>query len=207
MKLRISLCLMMVAICSPMYGEWGWLALKAGAGYTKPVGSLERRVNHGYHFNGGAGTNLGPYFSILAEYHFHDMSLSENFLQRNSIPGGNTYIQSVTVNPVLRMGGDRAVSPYVTGGWGYYRRNVQFTQPAIATFTAFDPWWGVLYPAAAPTNLVLANHVLNKTGWNAGAGLDFKIRRAKVFVEARYHRIETRPVPTTFIPITGGFRW
>lgn len=207
MKMRLLLSVLTVSFSAQLHAEWGWFAAKAGAGLTMPVGSVERRVNKGYNLNGGVGANLGPYFSILGEYHFHDMGLSDNFLRQNSIPDGNVYIQSFTVNPVLRMGGDRVVSPYITGGYGYYRRNVQFTQPSVSTFTAFDPWWGVFYPAAAQTNLVLASQTVNKGGWNAGAGLDFKLGRAKLFVEARYHRMETKPVPTTIVPITAGFRW
>lgn len=204
-----KLALLAVALAPAAMAEWGWLAGKVGAGYTQPVGEINSRINGGVNLNGGLGVNLGPYLSVMGEYTYMNNNLSDGFKQRNSIPGGSLRIHSFTINPVLRLAGDRAVSPYITGGYGWYRRTVEITEPTTAQVTIFDPFWGVFYPALVPANQVVGFYTVDKGGWNAGAGFDFKFgnSRAKLFAEARYHRIATRPVVTEVMPITVGVRW
>jgi len=189
--------------------EWGWFAGKAGGGYTQPVGGINSRIHGGVNVNAGAGANLGPYLSLMAEYTYMNNNLSDRFRRDNEIPGGSVRVHAVTLSPVVRFGGDRAVSPYITGGYGWYRRTVELTRPTTATVSIFDPFWGVFYPAQVSANEILSSYTVNKGGWNAGAGMDFKFgdSRAKLFAEARYHYIPTRPVATELLPITVGIRW
>jgi len=60
-----------------------------------------------------------------------------------------------------------------------------------------------------PVNQILSSYSVNKGGWNAGVGLDFKFgdSRAKLFAEARYHYVKTRSVATEILPNTVGVRW
>lgn len=51
---------------------------------------------------------------------------------------------------------------YLIGGGGYYRRTVEFTQPAITTVTAFDPFFG-FYPANIDMPPALFSGVSPKT--------------------------------------------
>jgi opacity protein-like surface antigen len=210
-KLHAAHCLTAATLlCTPLlHAEWGWMAGKVGAGYTQPVGGINARLKGGYNFNGGVGVNLGPYLTMMGEYTFMDSSLTDDFKARNSIPGGSVRVHAVTLSPVVRFGGDRRVSPYITGGFGWYRRTVELTQPTTQLTTIFDPFWGAFYPAEVPVNQVLASYAVNKGGWNAGAGLDFKFgdSRAKMFVEGRYHYVQTRSVATELVPITVGVRW
>lgn len=210
-KIRSTLTLIfaVLAISSTARAEWGWLAGKVGAGYTQPVGGINSRLRGGYNLNGGLGVNLGPYVTLMGEYTYMDNGLSERFRTQNSIPGGSLRVNAVTISPVLRMGGDRAFSPYITGGYGWYRRTVEITQPTIEQVTIFDPFWGVFYPANVPANQVIGSYSVNKGGWNGGVGFDVKFgdSRAKLFAEARYHYINTRPVATELVPITVGVRW
>lgn len=212
MRLHINTFFVIAAATSmamPLHAEWGWLAGKAGAGYTKPVNGMNNRVKGGYNLNGGLGVNVGPYLTFMGEYTFMDNGFSDEFLTRNSLPGGSTRMHAVTINPILRLAGDRRVSPYITGGFGWYRRTVEITQPTTQLVTIFDPFWGAFYPAEVPVNQVLSSYTVNKGGWNGGVGLDFKFRdsRAKLFAEARYHYIKTRSIATELLPITVGVRW
>ena len=53
------------------------------------------------------------------------------------------------------------VDPYFTGGVGYYRRTIQFTQPTVAPVDIFDPFFGFFFfPTLVPANLVLGNITL-----------------------------------------------
>jgi hypothetical protein len=58
---------------------------------------------------------------------------------------------------------------------------------------------------------VLSSYSLNKFGWNGGAGLELGTplwTRAKIFAEARYHRMLLgNDRRATFIPVTFGVRW
>jgi opacity protein-like surface antigen len=210
-KMHAAYCIAAATLLSTplLHAEWGWLAGKAGAGYTQPVGGINARLKGGYNFNGGLGVNLGPYLTMMGEYTFMDSGLTDDFKARNSIPGGSVRVHAVTLSPVVRFGGDRRVSPYITGGFGWYRRTVELTQPTTQLTTIFDPFWGAFYPAQVPVNQILASYSVNKGGWNAGAGLDFKFgdSRAKMFVEGRYHYVQTRSVATELVPITVGVRW
>jgi hypothetical protein len=111
-------------------------------------------------------------------------------------------------NPAL-AGREAPVDVYVTGGGGVYRRTVEFTQPSISTITVFDPWWGIVYPANVLTNQVIGSHSVTKPGANIGMGVSFRLgsSNAKLFAEARYHRMFTNRIDTTYVPVTFGIRW
>lgn len=204
-----ALGLLTFAASQPLLAEWGWVAGRAGGGYTRPVGDIKSRIKGGYNLNAGLGANLGPYFSLMGEYTFMDNRFSDRFISQNSIPDGSVRLHAVTLNPVIHFAGDRAVSPYITGGYGWYHRTVEITRPTTQLTTIFDPFWGAFYPAQVPVNQILSSYTVNKGGWNGGVGLDFKFgnSRTKLFAEARYHYINTRPVATEVMPITVGLRW
>ena len=87
---------------------------------------------------------------------------------------------------------------------------MEFTAPTVATVTAFDPFYGVFFPAAVPANTVLGSFTQNKAGWNVGAGVSVRVKgdsNAKIFAESRYHYVYTTPVRTTVLPVTFGLRW
>src|SRR5258706_15825965 len=88
---------------------------------------------------------------------------------------------------------------YLIGGPGVYHRHVEFTQPTVATFTAFDPFFGFFFPVAGPTQQVLLDFSTTKLGVNGGGGVTFKVgERAKFYAEARYHQMYT--LANHFIP-------
>ena len=119
-----------------------------------------------------------------------------------------TDVWAFSADPVIRFNPQGKVDFYLIGGPGIYHRHVEFTQPSIATFTGFDPFFGVFYPISVPTNQVLLSYDANKFGVNGGGGFNFHVGsgHAKFFAEARYHQIYTNR-PTAFIPVTFGFRW
>ena len=114
------------------------------------------------------------------------------------------------MNPIIHFNPRGRFDAYAIGGGGYYRRTVEFTEPSVATITAFDPFFGVFFPAAIPTNTVLGSFTQNKGGLNIGGGVSMRLRgdsNAKFFAEARYHYIFTSPIRTAVLPVTFGLRW
>ena len=98
---------------------------------------------------------------------------------------------------------------YLIGGPGIYRRTVEFTQPTVATVTAFDPFFGYFFPVNVPANQVIGSFSTTKFGMNGGGGLSFRVGHgnAKLFAEARYIKMYTKGTSTSLLPVTFGFRF
>ena len=179
-----------------------------GGGVTEPVRD-RGRLDPGFNFNVGAGVKLSG-FSLVGEFGYNQMGVTSRALSAIGAPDGATRIYSATLNPVVHFNPHGRFDAYVIGGGGYYRRTIEFTEPTIGTATFFDPFYGVFYPAAVPTNTVLGSFTQNKGGLNAGAGIEIRVKgdsQAKFFAESRYHYIYTTPNRTKMLPVTFGFRW
>lgn len=182
----------------------------AGAGFTEPVRHSDGRLDLGFNAGAGAGFNFAPAFGIQADFNYSQLGLSSRALNAAGVPGGETRIYSVTLNPIVHLNPRGRFDTYLLGGGGYYRRTIELTQPTVAVVTAFDPFLGVFFPAAVPTNVVLGSFTQNKGGLNAGGGIAVRLRgdsNARFFAETRYHYLFTTPVRTTILPVTFGFRW
>jgi hypothetical protein len=180
-----------------------------GAGFTTPVYHTGTALDTGWNINAQGGMNLfDAHLSLVGEFMFTSMGINSATLNALNFPGGTTSIWAITADPVIRFHPHGKVDFYLIGGPGIYHRNVEFTRPTIATYTGFDPFFGVFYPIAVPANQVLASYSTNKLGVNGGGGFNFHVGQghAKFFAEARYHEMFT-PRPTAFLPVTFGFRW
>jgi opacity protein-like surface antigen len=171
---------------------------------------MDGRLDPGYNISAGAGFNLTPEFGIVGEFGYNHLGLSRTTLSAAGVPDGVTRIYSVTANPIVRLNSRGRFGAYLIGGGGFYRRTIEFTQPAVGTITVFDPFYGVIYPAAIPTNIILGSFTQNKGGLNIGGGITVRVSgdsNASFFAETRYHYVFTTPVRTTVLPVTFGFRW
>ncbi len=180
-----------------------------GAGFTTPTYHTGTALDTGWNFQAQAGINLfRAHLGLVGEFMYTDMGINSATLNALEFPGGSTKIWAFTGDPVIRFNPNGKVDFYLIGGPGIYHRHVEFTQPTIATFTGFDPFFGVFYPIAVPANQVLLSYDANKLGVNGGGGFNFHLGsgHAKFFAEARYHQMFTNR-PTSFLPVTFGFRW
>jgi len=179
-----------------------------GAGFTTPVYHTGTVLDNGWNFNAQAGVNLfNAHLSLVGEFMYNNMGINRTTLNNLGFPDGNTHVWAFTGDPVIRFNPNGKVDFYLIGGPGIYHRHVEFTQPTVATFTAFDPFFGVFFPVAVPANQVLLDYSTNKFGVNGGGGFNIHLRgKAKFFAEARYHQMYTKQ-PTAFLPVTFGFRW
>ena len=73
------------------------------------------------------------------------------------------------------------VKPYILGGVGYYHLDSSIRSVHGSSFED-----------------------VNKPGWNAGAGVSISLRKIDLFLEARYHSVETYGDRFKFIPISVG---
>jgi hypothetical protein len=184
-------------------------AFSIGGGFTEPVVHSDGRFDPGFNINGGGGYNFTPNFGAMLDFGFNHLGVNSNQLSTLGVPAGTGRIYSLTLDPIIHFHPHVKFDAYVIGGGGYYRRTVEFTQPAVETVNVFDPFFG-FFPANIPTNVILGTFTQNKAGLNIGGGVSMRIRgesNTKFFAEARYHYLFTSPVRTAVLPVTFGLRW
>ena len=178
-----------------------------GAGFTQPVGDTGRNLDVGWNVQGGFGLNVTPYLGAKIDLTYNHFDLSSFALNSVGVPAGDVQIFSATLNPVVHLNPTGHFDVYLTGGGGVYHWFQEFTQPAVATFTGFNPFFG-FYPVAVGVNQVLGSYSVNKPGIDAGAGVALGTRfHGKIFAEARYNRIFFSNGHADYIPVSFGFRW
>jgi hypothetical protein len=182
-------------------------AFNAGAGFTQGVGGTGQRLDPGWNVSLGAGYNFHPNFGVLAQFNDSQMGINNGTLNSLGFPGGDVNTWSLTLNPIIHTHPRGPVDLYFIGGGGLYHWRQQFTQPTVAVFNGFDPFFG-FYQVAVPANEVLTSYSVNKPGVNGGLGLSFGTRwHAKLYAEARYHRIIFGNTHADMLPVTFGVRW
>ncbi len=180
-----------------------------GAGFTSPVGNTSRHLDTGWNIQGGAGYNFSPYIGAKLELGFNWLGINGATLNKVGFPDGNVHVFSATIDPIVHLNPHGHFDAYLIGGGGLYRETQEFTQPSVATFTAFDPFFGGFFPVAVPTTEILSSYSVNKWGVNGGAGVAFGTKwRGKFFAEARYHRIFlSGDRHMDYVPVSFGYRW
>lgn len=149
-----------------------------GGGITQPQGEDEDLLTNGWNAGALATFNFPVVpIGIRVDAWYHRL---DNDTERTGERGG-TDIVAGTANVVV---GFRflVVKPYVLGGVGYYR--LDLSTRTIREGSVFDQD--------------------NETGWNAGAGVSFSLRKIDIFVEARYHSVSTEGESFKFVPVSVG---
>jgi opacity protein-like surface antigen len=116
---------------------------------------------------------------------------------------------SLTLNLVRKFNADKDIVPWITGGVGYYKRNLQLTQNVAVYYPPiWDPWWGWIDGGWAPGEAVTGSRETSGFGWNAGAGLDMEIDSgAYLFIDVRYHEANVNGARLQMVPVLFGIRW
>ena len=184
------------------------LTFEAGAGFNAPIGNDSPYITWGGNFTVGGGYRFSRRFSVLGEYQFIDDKLPGAFVAAGGGTGGDAYINSLTVEPVIDLFPKATNSFYVTGGVGWYHKSTNFTVQECCDFFG--------YPVTVDANSFTSNQV----GTNLGLGFSHRLGgiygdgKMKLFAEARYLYIHTPPITETnglgtteLIPVTFGVRW
>lgn len=178
-----------------------------GGGPSVPVYDYGRRVDNGWNVSAGVGVS-GNHLGLMLDFTYNDFGVNSSVLNQVQAPNGSSRVWAFTLDPVIHVTKEGPADVYITGGGGIYHRNVEFTQPGVASTTFFDPWFG-FYPALVPTQQILASYSVYKGGVDAGAGVAVRLgsSHVKAFAEARYHHMFTTGIDTSFVPVTIGLRW
>jgi hypothetical protein len=189
-------------------------SFEGGAGFNAPIGNDLPYITWGGNFNIGGGLRFSSRFSLLGEYGFIDDKLPGAFVAAGNPAGGgngsggNTHIQSITVDPVFDLFPKASNGAYLVGGGGWYHKSTNFTVQECCDFYGY------------PVTVNAASFSSNQGGLNLGFGLYHRMGgvygdgTAKLFAEARYTWIDTPKIGETnglgrteLIPVTFGVRW
>jgi opacity protein-like surface antigen len=206
---RITLSLAAITFASPSFAQ-SPLSFSIGGGPTIPAKHTGSRFDTGFNLTAGLGIHPMRRVGVMAEFGFYNMGITRTALNNIGVPNGSGRVYSLTLNPMVHLVPRGPFDAYIIGGGGYYRRTVEFTEPATGVATAFDPFYGIYFPVEFATNNVLGSFTQNKMGVNLGAGVAVRLgqdSRSTIFAESRYHYIYTSPIRTSILPVTFGFRW
>jgi opacity protein-like surface antigen len=129
---------------------------------------------------------------------------------QGEVTGGGVEIWSFVPSVVWNSRGGGSVGFSASAGAGLYAIEATLTNNGLVYYPPIcDPWfWWCTPGGVGPGTIVRARESTTEFGWNVGVGMNFALRNgSEMFVEARYHRIETDRIPTEFIPLSVGFRW
>jgi hypothetical protein len=188
-----------------------------GGGLGIGRGDVGKFVGGSYFGIAGGGLNFGRRFGFNAEYMYYDLPLKSSVIQQQAIPGSSGHLHAVTLNIIANAPLSGRFGAYGIGGIGFYRRSVSATKQTLVSdgaATVCQPafiWWGIqcVNGFVSPTQ-TLSSFSKDAGGFNFGGGVTYRLNhlhRAKVYVEARYHRAYHSDVQTTFIPVAVGLRW
>jgi hypothetical protein len=188
--------------------SWSKFTMNVGVGLANPVQNSGSRLDTGWSFTGAAGMNFTSHLGLLGEFTYNSLGVNQTTLQALQFPNGEMRLWAFTANPVVRLNRSGKVDFYLIGGGGVYHRDAEFSQPTVATYNVYDPYFGIVYPVGVPATQVLRSYSTTAGGLNIGGGVTFKIgdSRVKAFVESRYHHMFSNPA-TTILPVTFGIRW
>lgn len=180
-----------------------------GGGVSPLTGAISDKLNTGWNFAVSGGYNFNSVFSTSVRYTYNGFGINRAVLDEANVPDGNARLWSITVDPKIRFSRHAAVTPYIVGGVGYFRRTIEFTQPTLAPTILLDPFFGFLFPALVQVDQVIGRISRSGIGGNLGLGAEARLGHSgvKFFGEARYQYADTGRIPTRMVPITFGLRW
>jgi hypothetical protein len=143
--------------------NWSKFTVNVGVGVANPVHDTGSRLDTGYSFTGGAGMNFTRHLGIVGEFTYNSFGVNPATLQALEFPNGEMRLWAFTANPVVRLNRSGKVDFYLIGGGGVYHRVLEFTQPTVATYTAYDPFlaFSICRSARDPS----AEFILDDGGW------------------------------------------
>jgi len=201
------------------FGEDSRLNTNLGFTITAPLNPTAQVVNVGGGFVGGAGYNFTQHHALVGEFMWNRLGAADSALipiraalgTRNIDGHGDLF--SLTGNYRFELRG-KTTGVYFIGGGGWYRRDSTLeTHVATGSSITCTPtwlWWGFECASGTVTdNQTVASYTSDTLGVNGGVGVTFKVGepRYRVYFEARYIYVPSKPLKTELIPITFGIRF
>ncbi len=220
---RIGVCLVAAVGCAmvPAHGQnaTGALAtkteplhhleLRAGGGWTAPVGGTGGIMDQGWNVGGGVGFRFTHRIGLMLNGQFQQAGIGSNVLTFDLIPNGNYRMWTGTLDPVFTYWQRGKYSGYVTGGGGYSRILTTFNWPSSGAqcyfFCSNTPGpGGFMY-----------HYSSNQPVYDGGLGFTMRPWRGhrwRAYAEARYEDLMENSDLAPYrnvqvIPVTVGVEW
>jgi hypothetical protein len=191
------------------------LNYNVGGGLSVPLNPTARYLG----VNGNAGTGIGANFnkhnSIEGDFMWNGLSPTRDLVQAIDRPTGSVNLYNVTGNYRFHID-SLAESPfgvYIVGGGGWYYRhtdiNRNYVVPPVAVCQPIYNFWGFACDGSGLVQTTIASHGTSAGGVDVGVGFTVKLPSPgwKFFIESRYNYAWSNFIPTTFVPVTVGFRF
>lgn len=216
MKRSIVYIAAMAASIAPLHSQASEkFAFDIGGGMTAPLNPTAQYAGVSGNFVVGAGYNITKHHSIIPEFMWAGLPPNLTAIHPVNAPFGTVNQYSLTTNYRLqkeRMGKSPFGVYMIAGGGWYYRHasvDRNYTVPPSTVCQPIYTWWGYsCEPTGFVYSVTVASRGVSMGGVNGGAGMTIRLSDTglKFYVESRYHYAFNR-LPTTFIPITFGFRF
>jgi hypothetical protein len=86
------------------------LTLNAGAGFSPLVGQISDRLNNGWNITVGGGYRFTRHFETNLQFTYNGFGVRQVVLTEAAVPGANSHMWSITVDPKLRLRPSRSLS-------------------------------------------------------------------------------------------------
>ena len=185
------------------------LELRAGGGWSAPVGGTGGIMNQGWNVGGGIGFRFTHRLALLLNGQFQQEGIGSNVLSFQLYPTGNYKLWTATLDPVFAYWEHGKYSGYVTGGGGYSRILTTFSGPDYGPECYFS------CSTTQSSGSSIYHYSSNQQMGDAGLGFTMRpwIRhRYRVYVEARYENMYVNSDMAPYknveiIPVTVGLEW
>ena len=199
--------------------DFHWYTLNAGGGWAPPAGNDHSSLNAGGNFQAGAGLAFSRpaprqkwAFYLNVDFMLDQLGIKQSALQEAQILNptdiglleatkGKTRFYSTTLDPTFRfpVGDTRHSNVYVFGGFGWFRRSLDFTGVSAA---------GALLQSSGPAVFGYGgNSGVCDAGVGVNVGLPQKFKGSVIYLEGRaIHGLAVNK-STTLLPISIGVRW
>jgi opacity protein-like surface antigen len=178
-------------------------------GYSAPVGDASDVLDGGWTLQGGATYKPETWpLGVWIEGAYANNDVKRSILDEVMVGNGDMDMWSITAGGSWSTKGK--VSFFINAGLGIYMREVTLTDPAVGFVPpTCSPWFYWCSPGGfVPVDQVVAQDRDTKGGVNLGIGLAFALgSESQIYIEAKYHYMNSDPEPTTWIPIVVGFKW
>ncbi len=218
MRIRSWLvCLVMLTVAAAIpatAGTSGPVRGYVGVGYAQPLGEADNSLEGGWNVSGGMIWRPAPAkpFGLRVDLGYDRWNATQSAINNIAgagsaiIDGGYASMISLTADAMLQFGQPDHVGGYVGLGIGGYSRYAALTNEVLVPGYICDPYWGYCYTAVTTGTQVIKDDTLTKFGLNAAVGVKFPVGPGEMYVEARYHYIDTTK-GTEYLPFVLGYRF
>jgi len=186
-------------------------------GFNEPVGNTGSILNTGWNFGFGVTfREPGKPLGLRLDFDYSGNNASASFVNtvNNSqctavntglcINGGYANIWSATASVEWQHLLTNTMYAYAIAGIGGYYTDFSLTEYGYGYVC--NPWWYYCYIGTG--DVIVANKSGTHFGWNAGAGLSFRLQGgSSLFMEAKYTWIQTSNQSFEYIPIVFGIKF